>query len=70
MKMGMMIASLRQWDAEIAGESAWRVGTKNMAWRGGGAAEPLWVDLVTLRPAALHPHKELASSLSVGELRM
>uniref|UniRef100_I3JAT1 Formin homology 2 domain containing 3a n=1 Tax=Oreochromis niloticus TaxID=8128 RepID=I3JAT1_ORENI len=40
-------------------------GTKDMAWRGGGAAGPLLDDPVTPRPAAPRPHREPASNLSM-----
>lgn len=69
MKTAMMKASLRQPDAEIDGESVWRAATKGAVWRGGGAAGPPWGDRVTPLPAARR-HRELASSLSAGELRM
>lgn len=71
MKTEMMMASLHQRYAGTAGESALRAGTKSVAWRGGGAAGPLSGDPAMPPPAALRPHRELASSLSVDrELRM
>lgn len=71
MKMGTMTASLHQWDAGTAVESASGAGTKSVAWRGGGAAGPLLGDPDMPPPAALRPHREPASTLSVDrELRM
>lgn len=67
MKMVTMTASLHQSDAGTAGEPALEGGTKSVAWRGGGAAGLLLAGLVTPPPAALHPHTELVSSLSVDK---
>lgn len=69
MKMVMMTASLHQWDGETAEEQASGAGTKNVAWKGGGVAGHLLADLVMPPPAALHPHRELASSPSADRER-
>lgn len=65
MKMVMMTASLHQWYAGTAGEPVLGAGTKDMAWRGGGATGLLLDDPVTPRPAAPRPHREPASNLSM-----
>lgn len=64
-----MTVSLRRPVAEIDGESVWRAATKSAVWRGDGAAGRRWGDRVTPLRAARR-HRELASSLSAGELRM
>lgn len=67
MKTVTMTASLHQLDVGTADESASGAGTKSAAWRGGGAAGHLLAVPVMPPPAALRPHREPASSLSVDK---
>lgn len=48
------------------GESAWKAGASGTAWRGGGAAEPLWAALATPPPAARRLRADPASSPSAA----